>query len=235
MQNLPSGWEEILASDHQVETKVTIAGVEYPESNIRSLITRAALYSGGTASIGGCVSGEINLVVEPIETIPRMAEIRVYVRLVTRDLWSDEVLSASDWLPKGVYYIDTRETSYDGVLTIHGYDAMLFAEQAFLEEGDTGEWPRSVEEVVNQIAEKIGVSIDSRTELNAAYMVPYPNDYTCRELLGYIAATHAGNWIITATGELLLVGLTSISDETSLLVTENGEAISFGGVRIIVG
>lgn len=234
MQNLPSGWEEILASDYQVETKVTINGVEYLEDNIHSLRTSSALYSGGTASIGGCVAGEIDIVVDPLETIPRMAEIRVYVRLVTRDLWSDEVLSASDWLQKGVYYIDTRKTSYDEVLTIHGYDAMLFAEQTFLEEGDTGEWPRSVEEVVTQIAEKMGVSIDSRTELNADYKVPYPNDYTCRELLGYIAATHAGNWTITATGELLLVGLASIPDATSLLVTETGETISFGGVRIIV-
>ena len=89
-------------------------------------------------------------------------------------------------------------------------------------------------DVVAEIAAAMGVTVDSRTALNASYQVPYPVGYSMREILGYIACAHAGNWIITDAGELYLVPLAGMPAETNYLVTEYGDAITLGRVRLLV-
>ena len=228
MQTWPTGWMEAREGLYRMESKVEIAGVEHDEERIFSLSTNAALFAEGTVSIGGCVAKEIDLAVMPKGEIPRMAEIKVYVRPVAEGV-------ETEWLQKGVFFIDTRqEDKVTGVLTIHGYDAMLKAEQTYLAEGDTGEWPRSMQTVVNEIAQRMGVEVDPRTGIDSSYMVEYPNDLTMREVLGYIAVAHAGNWIITDAGKLRLVGLTNAVKTTDYLMDEDGYAITFGGVRIVL-
>ena len=308
MQSVPTGWAEARAGLYRMETKVSLAGVDYGESELFSVSTRGGLFSGNTVGIGGCVSREINLSVMPQGDIPRMAEIRPFVRPVADggggsyvEILTDHPISnggymenfpalglvpgetyivtyggeeyecvaqaiedggytfvllqsdafqlmeyppelsatsgkyvelrgyaASDsisikqvietgWLRKGVFYIDTRDKDkVTGVLTIHGYDAMLKAEQPYLSEGDTGEWPRTERAVVADIAARMGVEIDSRTVLSDTHMVAYPGDYTMREILGHIAAAHGGNWIITDAGALYLAPLNGAADSVDI-------------------
>ena len=228
MQTWPNGWVEAREGNYRMESKVEIVGVEYVEDEIFSLSTNASLFAEGTVSIGGCVAKEIDLEVMPKGNIPRMAEIKVFVRPVAEGV-------DTDWLQKGVFYIDTRQTdNVTGVVTIHGYDAMLKAEQIYLTEGDTGEWPRSMQTVVNEIAQRMGVLVDSRTNIDSSYMVEYPNDLTMREVLGYIAVANAGNWIISDSGNLRLVPLVSLPPATHYLIDQRGRAILIGGVRILV-
>lgn len=228
-----------------VQAKVTIAGKDYvdglfgAQGDIASLSTPASLFAGSGPSVGGTICREIDLDLRTNGAgIPRMAEMRVFVRLVLADEVTETILQASEWIPKGVFYIATRKLdTAENILTIHGYDRMIFAEDVYLQEGDTGDWPRLMSDVVADISDRLGVSIDSRTTINAAYTMDYPNDYTMRELLGYVAAAHAGNWIMTDAGELRLVPLYNPATEYSglgYLGTENGEAISFGGVLILV-
>ena len=92
-------------------------------------------------------------------------------------------------------------------------------------------------DVVADIASRMGVPVDPRTVINPAYTVGYPNDLTMREILGYIAAAHAGNFVITDAGALRLVPLYNPAVDHGpggYLVTEDGHPITFGGVRIIV-
>ena len=228
MQNFPTGWEEARNGLYRWEAKVTIDGVEYTEENIYSLKTSSALFSGNTVAIGGCVAKETDLTVSPIGNIPRMAEIRVFVRPVALGV-------ETDWLPKGTFYIDTRETdNVTGVLTLHGFDAMLKAEQTFLTETTEDNWPKPMDEVVAEIASRMGVEIDERTVISHTLLAEYPNDLTMREILGYIAVAHAGNWIITDAGKLRLVGLADIPPETNYLVSEDGDVILFGDTRILI-
>ena len=115
------------------------------------------------------------------------------------------------------------------------YDAMLKAEQTYFDEGDPGTWPRSQQTVVNEICTRMGVALDGRTALNPAYRAEYPNDLTMRELLGYVAAAHGGNWMMTDEGRLLLAPLGGLPAETSFLVdSADGAAILLGEVRLIV-
>ena len=223
-------YKNILSGNHKKEFRVVVSGVEYRADDIVSLSTNQSLYSDSGPCIGACVSGGIEVSYLPgNEAPPRMAKIELYVRIVNET-------DSSEWIPKGVYYTDTRIIDPEtGVYTLTGFDAMLLAEKVFLSEGETGEWPRSSTVLVEQIASKMGVSIDGRTVLNSSYKVAYPNDFTCRELLSQIAVAHAGNWVITDAGELRLVRLTEIPEETWLLVTETGDVIRFGEVGIIAG
>ena len=232
MQTTSDLYKSLLQNpDHEKEIKMVIAGVEYGMDNIVSCSTSGGLFS--EPGIGNCASRQIDLEVFPVGTIPRQAKIQAFVRLVYGE-------QASEWIPKGVFFISTRKRNkLTGTLTITGYDAMLKAEQTWLtSDYDTETWPMTQTDAVSDIAGRIGVAVDSRTVLSEEYPVEYPvgenGDLTMREVLSGIAVSNAGNWIITDDGKLRLIGYGDIPNETNLLVTEHGEAILFGGVRIIV-
>lgn len=176
-------------------------------------------------SIGNAISATLTLKVVAGE-VPRSATIKRSIRLRNGD-------TVSEWLPKGTFYTNRRSRDGD-VWEITAYDGMCKAEQTYLPDVVTGDWPYSMKSAAEDIAERMGVSIDSRTELNAAYMLEYPTDRTMRQVLGEIAAAHGGNWVMTDNNELYLLPLLSMPEETHYLVTEHGDAITFGGVRILV-
>lgn len=234
MHTVSDLWQQMLADPaHAVEAKLKIAGVEYGEDQIvrKSLMVYGGLYS--TFGIGNCCARQIEFEIYPQGTIPRQAKIEVYVRLVLGE-------QVSEWIPKGVFFFSTRKTDrITGVLSVHGYDAMLKAEETWLDSSyDAKTWPMPAATAVADIAARMGVAVDSRTVLDAAFPVQYPvddkGDMTMREALGRIAVANAGNWTITDEGKLLLVGLNSMPAETHYLITETGRAITFGGVRILV-
>lgn len=234
MHTVSDLWQQMLADPaHAVEAKLKIAGVEYGEDQIvrKSLMVYGGLYS--TFGIGNCCARQIEFEIYPQGTIPRQAKIEVFVRLVLGE-------QVSEWIPKGVFFFSTRKTDrITGVLSVHGYDAMLKAEETWLDSSyDAETWPMPAATAVADIAARMGVAVDSRTALDAAFPVQYPvddeGDMTMREALGRIAVANAGNWTITDEGKLLLVGLNSMPAETHYLITETGSAITFGGVRILV-
>lgn len=204
-----------------MEYKVEIAGVSYGMDELFSVSITRPLFE--KLSVGNTCSAELSVRFIPNDEVPRMAQIVPYARE-----------SASDeWYKLGVFFTDTREKDGD-ILKLTAYDSMLKAEQTFLSDGDTGTWPRLESVIVAEICTRVGVELDSRTTLKD-YAVDYPNDYSMRELLGYIAAANGGNWIITNEGKLLLVPLfASMPQETHYLVDENGNSIMFGGDRILI-
>lgn len=218
----------ILDPTARKQVQIVIAGVTYGEDQIVSLSTTSDLFAEDTMSIGGAVAKEIDLVLRQPGTIPRMAQMIPSYRLV-------KGTQASEWIQKGIYYIDTRSVDeVTGVMTIHGYDDMLKAEQVW-EPAQSLEFPMTMVQAVNVIAQLMGVTLDPRTALNQIYTIDYPaNNYTLRDVLRYIAVANAGNWIITDDGKLRLVSFGEIPTETNYLVEEDGDAITFGGDRILV-
>ncbi len=140
----------------------------------------------------------------------------------------------SEWLKQGVYFIDTREVTHndDGldILTIHGYDAMLKAENDY--PSTDHNWPYKDILVVNEIAQEIGVEVDSRVAeyLTAGYMINLPTGYSMRETLEQIAAAYAGNFCIAPDGKLVFVPLYGYGEDfiANYLADEGGNALVFG-------
>ena len=144
----------------------------------------------------------------------------------------------SEWLPQGVFYIDTREVTanQDGldVLTIHGYDAMLKTEQEYASNDVVGDNYDTA--YVRAIANAIGIEVDDRTWelMGTGYIVPIPLGYTMREILGFIAASYVGCFIMTDEGKLRLVSMTDLPAETNLLIDSVGDVILVGGDSILI-
>lgn len=234
MQKTSALWKTLWRNPlHEEETKLAIAGVEYTHADI---VCETLVISGGMFSeldIGNCAARQIDVEIYPKGTIPRQAEIKVYKRLVCGE-------QASEWLQNGVFYISTRQQNkITDTLTIHGFDAMLKASAVWLtQDYDYDDWPKSEKEAVDDIAARMGVKLDPRTKLDNRFMVEYPvdenGDMTMMDILEGVAVANYGNWIMTDTGELLLRKLGEEPDETYYLVEEYGDAITFGGVRILV-
>lgn len=259
MQDTSALYKDLLASDHIVETRlaigetgvlitkfresITFGGVSilvgssgadggYDESVLISMSTRNQLFSTDGPSVGCCVSGEIDIeMINPYGDVPRQARLVPYVRLT-------DGKRHSEWIQKGVFYVDTRQKVDDGSsvekVTIHGYDSMLKAEQLY--PSSKLRWPALDVDVVREIAEFMGISVDSRTIslMKHRYLIQYPGEYYCREVLAYIAAMYAGCFTMSDLGELRLVAINSIPPETRYLITATGQAITFGGDRILV-
>lgn len=256
MQTTSDLYNSIISAEHWFETKlvigdefhlidedancITFGGVRiyydsdsggYGETMLKEVKTTHALFAEDKPAVGCCVSGEIDVtMVAPTATIARMSSLKPFIRACND-------IQQSEWIPKGIYYIDTRD--YDettGDITFHGYDALLKAENDFPTDGDIGIWPKTDIETVSNIAALLDVEVDERTVeiMQRGYMVQYPGGYSMREILGYIAAMYAGNFIMTDAGKLRLVRLNEIGVETHYLVDNSGYAITFGGDRIIV-
>lgn len=235
MQEVSTRYQELLALPHEVESRLLIDGTAYttPKLVKDSLQTVGALFSDTTPAVGGAVAGEISVQLLGVasSSVARMAELRPQVRLV------GDSGDPSEWVAQGVYNVDKRSyNKQTGVLTLHGYDKMLATEQWY-----TGASDASTDiAIVNQICTQVGIELDSETAAfftasGRSYVIAAPTDYTCRELLQTIAGCYGGNWMMTAVGKLRLVLLDSIPAETNYLVDGVGNAITFGGDRILVG
>ncbi len=225
MRAVSSLWKSIFNQPwHSTEVKAVIDGTTYGPDLLYSVKQTQEVFQGRAPGVGACCASTLEISIVPTARVPRMAEIHLYVRLTAEN-------ETSEWIEAGTYYVDTRAKSEDGQsLRLTAYDSMLKCDQPYLENTSFEEWPQSEDDVVEDIADAIGVDVDSRTEL-AGYDVPYPNDYTMREVLGYIGAANGGNWIITPENKLLLVKL---KGENSLLGANRNAAIQFGDSVILL-
>ena len=230
---ITEGGEQILFGGTAIVVARTSPESGFDENIIFSVKTSLNMFENGPV-IGTAVAGEIDLeIIQPSGDIGRMGVVIPYVRAVRID--GDTVLQ-SEWLQQGTFFIDTRESSHndDGlnVLKLHGYDAMLKAEQDYASTGLN--WPALDIDIVLEIASVMGVSVDARTwdVMTDGYYFPLPTSYTLREMLGYIAGAYAGCFVMTERGQLRLVSITELPPETRFLVDEYGYVITFGITRI---
>lgn len=203
--------------------KFDIAGVEYGMTDVSAVKLEHPLFD--KLSVGNTCSAELDITFWPKGDIPKMAQIIPWV-----------LLESGDWHKLGVFWTDTRARVGDK-LNITAYDAMMRGDIVWVP-NQSLEFPMPMPQAVQVICGLMGVELDSRTVLTDAYTIDYPaNEWTLRDVLGFIGAAHGGNWIITNEGKLLLVPLFGgemVITETNYLVTEKGEPITFGGVRILV-
>lgn len=224
-------YKELAPLDSSIwETKVIINGVEYTEG-IQSCERTRALFTSETLSFGGCYSSNLELTITGVDpdTVPKNAEIQVKARVSSFDF-----LRQSEWIPQGTYFISKRKHAA-GTTAFSCYDALMKTNVVYIPEvGDIGYWPRKMSDVVKEIFAARGITMDDRTVLNDTYMMEFPNDYTEREILGYVAAAHCGNWIMTLEGKALLVTIDMLPSGTSLLIDNFGSRLVFGEGGIIV-
>ena len=231
-----SDYQEILAGEHEFEWKIQLGterefGNEYVVKAVGSSTSPPRIirqmFSGGEPSVGNCIAAEfsITLMLKSYR-IPRRSIIRPFFRAVPAEG------EPSEWYQAGEFFVDSR--NYDpitGTLRINCYDAMLKADgqggSNYYDVTNISTWPASASSVVAEIAQIIGVEIDSRTSIQSGFMVDDPEDFTMREVLGYIAAAHAANWCITNEGKLRMIPLRG-DNTTTIPLNLSAESLDVG-------
>ena len=232
MQDVTQDYLDIISNqNYWFESKLVITCTDgdksYYENMIMSMSTNHKVFSEDYPTAGGAISGEIDVqMVQPTDDIPKAAKMIPYVRVTDGE-------DVSEWLPKGVYYIDTRQVTHnhDGldILTLHGYDAMLKYEVDYPSDSQHS-YPLLDQTVVSFLAGTVGVTVDPRTNqrMNKGYTLPLPVGYSSREVLQIIAGFYGGNFIFTDEGKLLLIRLSDLPEETNYLIRETGEIFNCG-------
>lgn len=231
MRSLGSTWNTLAAKDSAVlNTKVVINGTEY--TSITSPIIQHHLLNGDSLSVGNCIAASLKFTVMTTNTIPKSAKVVVKCQYVDGN-------TSTSWYEFGTFYVSKREVN-DDLVALECYDAMLKGNQAFGGSSDAMNWPKPMQTVLNTIANRLGVSIDSRTSIRSnstIYKCEYPGEMTLLEVLGYIGACNGGNWIITPENKLRLVPLTGSGSTVNVpvvlgeITTANSYTIS--GVTMV--
>lgn len=228
MQPVSDLYQSLYSQEHIKEAKLTIDGEDYGYDKLVSIETSGAVFGDDAPVMGLAIARKIDAVLlTESSIIPRMAELKPYIRLRAGT-------TVSEWIPKGTFYIDTREEQPNGYLHIQGFDAMLKAETAYQDSNLS--WPAKDIDVVSEIAERIGSSVDSRTRLlmNQQFRIPLTPQYTMREVLKGIAGIYGGSFLINDSGNLQLICLWDRAPETFYLTNEDGDYILVGGDKILL-
>ena len=193
------------------------------------------MFSGGVVGdlmsepedVGNAISRQLSVVLEPLGLIPRAAKIEYYVQLTIRGS-NNAIVQSSEWIRKGIFYIDTREEDPEtGLLNIVAFDKMMSAETPYLHSGYVGDWPRTDIDVVDDICTLMGITLDSNTRsfINKSYQIPYPgvddDGLTKREILSNIGVLYCGNFMITDDETLRLVPLEGLNPIEALTLNRD--------------
>ena len=239
MLTVSETYQSIVSGNYRVECRLLVEASD----NTTKTVNETELFSINIAehmldeqfSIGGATAAEIDVtMIDPLDwSLPTMAKLQPQFRIYNGT-------QTSEWLPKGVFYVDTRErTKYvngDNKLTLHGYDAMLMAEQEY----PTVSWDTATDtQVLNEICTNLGWTLDDETAAffnttRAGYTLPIPIKYSYREVLQSIAAVNVGNFVFDEYGHLRLVRFNALPAETYYLIDEHEDKITIGGDRIVL-
>lgn len=228
MRHRTDRWVKLAARGRfQMEAKARIGGVDYTKISAPK-IDRSLMPS--PLSVGNCTSATLSLSILTDDEIKSTSPVVIMGRLTDGNIFSE-------WMEFGTFFIDQRDTSFEGLVTIDCYDAMLKANQSYLDGSDSSaNWPKTMKAVVEEIAYRIGVGIDPRTKINtgADYIVPYPSGKSMIQVLGDIGACHGGNWIITEENLLRLVPLVTAPDETFHVISHDYEKIKTSDGNLLI-
>jgi hypothetical protein len=228
MQATDATWAALVASgDFMVETVAEIGGVEY--ASISAPVIERGLMEGGL-TVGNVCAASMRLSIRTDDEIGRGAAVILKNRLTDGE-------TVSGWVTQGTFYISRRTRDpVTGLIALECYDGMLKANAAYPQ---TGSYPKAMADVVAEIAQTMGVTVDSRTAIRTGddYMVPLPDANTSmHDVLAGIAGAHGGNWIISPAGELRLVRMNESGGAVDVIgITGSvtiGKAQTITGLRV---
>lgn len=215
MQTVSTTWDTLWSGNHRAVVKAVINdNLEFDESSLVSVAIKGALYGAEDLSFGGCISRQLDLSFYPGNVnIPRMAKIQLFLKLQSGN-------TSSEWLSKGIFYIDTREKEASGLMKITAYDAMLKAEQEFT----FGSTALTCSQIINTVSTAIGVTYDATGTSLTEYSFGIATGYSMREMLGFVAVSNGGNFVITEQGKLRLI---KSNRSRSTYIASNSDILAF--------
>lgn len=204
MRTLSNLWTMLISGENaRLDTVAVINEVEY--TTITAPEVHQSLLSSDALTVGNCVAASLTFDVMTTNVIPKSAKVVIKCRVVDAN-----VLTA--WYEFGTFWVSKRQIN-DDYVHLECYDAMLKGNQPFDYTAagiNDMNWPKPMQTVLNAIASQMGVTLDSRTDIESdttTYKCEYPGEMTLLDVMGYIGACNCGNWVITQENKLRLVPL----------------------------
>lgn len=160
---------------------------------------RSINYSGGscgadTLTIGGAVASNVEIEIErsqiTIEPLDGLT-LTLSIGLVLDN-------GTTEYIPFGKYFITAVSKVSQETIKISACDAMLKAEKLYV---SNLSYPATAIQMIDEICSSIGIS-RATTGLGTVRISEAPKGYTCREMLGYLAALYGKFAVINRSGKL---------------------------------
>jgi hypothetical protein len=184
----------VMAPNREFDVKILMNGTEYNSNKVVEFELYESIVEGEDYTIGAAVPTRLDLTIKTEDIFPSNAEIKPYIKL-----YGDG--ASSEWMPFGVFYIDSRKYIND-VWEFVCYDKLMLANQPWETELYL---PATMKEVIEEICDMLEIQICPDTVIRA-YEVPLmTHEFTMRQVIGYIAACHGANARINKDGCLEFV------------------------------
>lgn len=183
-------------SGREFETKVAIDDTTVlGTSSIVEFDIEEACIDEEEFSLGAVISSRLNMKLKTNIDISSNAKVQPYIRMNGAEGYTE-------WLPLGVYYVDSRNVKND-VVSLACFDRLILAQKIY----HSGlNYPTKMELVMNEIAVLLGVELDENLFINQDYIIEEkPDGYTIREVLSFIAISHASAVKINKEGKLVFI------------------------------
>ena len=197
MYNVSNYFQKLIREPGRTfDMKVTINNTEYGTNNIVEMGLQEAIAEGEDFAIGNAIATRFDLEIRTEDSFEANAEVRPYIMLHGEG-------ASTEWLPLGVFYIDSREYVEGGVWRYVCYDKLMLANQPW-ETNLT--LPNGMLNVMNEICGILDIEIAEDTIINNLFEVPLmTHEFTMRQVIGYIAGCHAASARINKDGKLVFV------------------------------
>ena len=174
----------------EFDTKVIINGVEHGSNEVVEWDIVETITESESYTIGNAIPTKFELKIYTQSIFPPNAEMKPYIRLID-----------TEWIPLGVFYVDSRKESEGGIWEFACYDKLMQANQPWKTELYL---PASMFQVVEEICDVLEIQLAPDTSL--MFEVPLvTHEFTMRQVLGYIAGCQGANAKINRNGELAFI------------------------------
>lgn len=188
--------------DRQFIIKAVIDGTEYTSAQIIDFSIENALAGGDEFEIGTAIPSILTIKLRLPDPIRPNAKVVPYLALSLESMnwleakypWEEMhipwISGATEWMPLGEFYIDTREKIND-VWTYVCYDKLITANVAYISQLS---YPTTQKAIFDEICNRLGFTYDSSVVINPSYQIQAgPAGYTCRQVLAYIAGANSAS------------------------------------------
>lgn len=182
--------EKILEPTRKFESEIKIGNNILTNEEVMSFNIEQSIQQDATFSIGNTISTAFNLVFfhNDIIKIDDTDIITAKLGLIL----NNEI----EYIPMGVYNIDNIETN-DTTTTLLAYDNMIKFEVSYIENNEKP----TLYTVINRLIELTGVKFAGNLNNYPNYELTVLENYTCREILGFIAGILGANATIDRNGK----------------------------------
>lgn len=181
--------EKILEPTRKFESEIKIGNNILTNEEVMSFNIEQSIQQDATFSIGNTISTAFNLVFfhNDIIEIDDTDIITAKLGLIL----NNEI----EYIPMGVYNIDNIETN-DTTTTVLAYDNMIRFEVSYIENNEKP----TLHTVINRLIELTGVKFAGILNDYPDYELTVLENYTCREILGFVAGILGANATIDRNG-----------------------------------